>query len=303
MVSLSSSLIRIKKCIFIKFDDIKQPYPAMIKQIGLALYLTCFAYLTAFSQATDFKAGSQYVGLSQAAVTQSSHWATFYNQAALSGVDQLAFGFYAERKFGLKHLNSGAISLAYPFKKWGTVGFSFYQFSHGNGYSQQKYGLALSRSFGENVSAGIQFDAFNTFIREYGSQWEILGEASLLFKLNEQMKAGLHVFNPTSRNWDSEHKKESPPAVNPGLSYQFSEKATLHLAVNKRIAYATRLKAGLSYSPVESLQLQAGVRSDPISYAFGVRYQWRWLMVNMAFRFHGQLGMTPALSTNYKQPE
>ncbi len=268
-------------------------------------YLLFFILVSPFSHGggINYLAGSQQMGLSYAAITQSSHWATFYNQSELSRIEQFSLGFYAERKFGIKALNAGAFSMAYPIDGVGAIGLSFYQFSNGPQFSQQKYGLALSRSFGDKVSAGLQFDAFNTHIQEYGSEWDIIAEAGLSVKLNDQIKTGIHVFNPTAQKWKANGKRETPPTANLGTAYQFSDKATWHLAVEKSISYNTRFKSGLTYNPVSALQLQAGIATAPTSYSFGVQYQWEWLIINMAFNFHQRLGMTPALSTNYTPVE
>ncbi len=249
----------------------------------------------------NYGAGGKYNALSQSGITITDHWANFYNQAALAELENLRFGIYAERKFGIESLNAGALSIAYPINDIGTVGISFHQFSNGPYFGQQKYGLAISRSFGENLSAGLQFDAFNTFIREYGNEWQIMGEASLLFRLNDKIKTAIHVFNPTAQGWEAGGKKETPPTFNLGASYKFSEKVAWHLAFEKSISYDTRFKSGLTYSPVEKLQLQTGVSTAPFSYSFGLRYRWKWLTVNLNFDFHQTLGITPALSTNYIQ--
>jgi len=183
----------------------------------------------------------------------------------------------------------------------GTVGLSFYQFSNGPYFSQQRYGLVLSRQFGEHVAAGLQFDAFNTHIREYGSEWQLIAEAGLLFTLSDRIETGIHIFNPTAQDWQAGGRQEIPPTANVGAAYHFSDKATWHLAVEKSISYNTRLKSGVAYNPVKALQLQVGISTAPVSYAFGIRYRWKWLSINLAFDFHQKLRMTPALGTNYSK--
>lgn len=271
----------------------------MLKKVLAYLFFFLTISTLSYAGGINYLAGAQQMGLSYSAITQISHWGTFYNQAALSGIDKFSFGFYAERKFGIKSLNSGALSMAYPLKGVGTIGVSFYQFSNGSHFSQQKYGLALSRNFGDQVSAGLQLDAFNTHIQEYGSDWQVVAEAGLAFDLSEKIQTGIHVFNPSARSWEVNGKRETPPTANLGAAYQFSDKATWHLAVEKSISYDTRFKSGLTYNPLPALQIQAGIATAPTSYSFGIQYQWEWLTINMAFNFHQRLGMTPALSTNY----
>ena len=269
-----------------------------IRLLLISLFVISIGQPT-YAGGLNYLAGSRQAGLSYAAITSSTHWATFYNQAGLAGVDKFSFGLTAERKFGLKSLNAGALSLAIPVKNAGTIGLSVYQFSHGSYYNQQKYGLAFSRKFGENVSAGLQFDAFNTHIREYGSRWLITGEAGLLFQPDENIEVGLHVMNPTAQGDGNNFDDIAPPTGNLGASYRFSQKATWYMAVEKNVKHTPRFKSGLAYNPLDKLQLQAGIATEPLNYSFGIRYRWQWLTVNLAFSFHQQLGMTPYLGTNY----
>jgi hypothetical protein len=247
----------------------------------------------------NYPAGSRQAGFSFAAITTNSPWATFYNQAALARLDQLQFGLMAERKFGIQALEAGAISAAYPIDKIGTVALSFYQFSNGEAYTQQKYGLALSRAFGDRIAIGMQFDAFSRSITEFEQSWHITGEVGFQFKLNEELTAGFHVFNPVGVNREENFKALTPPTGTLGLGYRFSDKAELHLATQQNIQHPLRFRAGIGYKPVENLELQTGIATEPLNYSVGIGYEWKWLRLNISFQFHQELGNTPYLGANY----
>lgn len=250
----------------------------------------------------NYPAGSRQAGLSFSAITAGSPWAAFYNQASLARLEDFRFGIMAERKFGIQSLDAGAVSAAYPIHKLGTVAVSFYQFSNGEAYNQQKYGLALSRSFGERLAIGMQFDAFSRSIKEFEQDWHLTGEVGFQFKLDEQLTAGLHVFNPVGVNQEENFNKLTPPTGTIGVGYEFSDKAELHLATQQNIQHSTRFRAGIAYQPIQSLELQAGIATAPLNYSFGLGYTWKWLNINLSFGFHRNLGQTPYLSTNY-QPQ
>jgi hypothetical protein len=273
-----------------------------LKSIGLLLLITLIPVARAYSGGVNYPAGSRQAGLAFSAITARSPWATFYNQASLARLEKFRFGVMAERKFGIQSLDAGAFSAAYPFEKLGTVAISFYQLSNGGAYTQQKYGLALSRAFGERLAIGMQFDAFSRSIQEFDQEWHFTGEVGFQFKLNERLTAGLHVFNPVGVNQEEDFTELTAPTGTVGLGYQFSDKAELHLATQQDLQHSTRFRAGIAYQPLESLEVQAGIATAPLNYSFGLGYQWKWLKINLSFGFHRNLGQTPYLSTNY-QPQ
>ncbi len=270
--------------------------------IGFTLLITLLAATNAHSGGVNYPAGSRQAGLSFAAITAEGPWATFYNQACLGRLEEFQFGVMAERKFGIRSLEAGALSAAYPIDKMGTLSLSFYQFTNGETYTQQKYGLALSRAFGDRIAIGMQFDAFSRSITEFEQNWHITGEVGFQFKLNEQLTAGFHVFNPVGVNREENFKALTAPTGTLGIGYQFSDKAELHVATQQNIQHALRFRAGIAYEPVENLELQTGIATEPLNYSVGVGYQWKWLSLNLSFQFHQELGNTPYLGTNY-QPQ
>ena len=272
------------------------------KQPGSILLLLLLPLAAAHSGGINYPAGSRQAGLAFSAITAQSPWATFYNQASLARLEDFRFGVMAERKFGIQSLDAGAFSAAYPFEELGTVAVSFYQLSNGGAYTQQKYGLALSRAFGERLAIGMQFDAFSRSIQEFEQDWHLTGEVGFQFKLDEQLTAGLHVFNPVGVNQQEDFNSLSPPTGTIGVGYEFSDEAEIHLATQQNIQHATRFRAGLGYQPIENLELQAGIATAPLNYSFGLGYRWKWLDLNLSFGFHRNLGQTPYLSTNY-QPQ
>lgn len=183
----------------------------------------------------------------------------------------------------------------------GTFGLSIYQFANGRYFHQQQYGLAYSRKFGERVSAGIQFNALNYFFREFGNQWQVIGEAGLQFKPAENLKIGFHVYNPTATEMDDPSGERLPTVFRAGAGYQVSPKFLWLAEVEKNTVWDYRFKSGIEYQPTEQLSIQGGVATKPVNYSLGLGYQFQWLKVNAGFQFHQRLGGTPSLETNYLQ--
>lgn len=247
----------------------------------------------------NFPAGSRFAGLAHAALTLPDHWATFHNQAALAELQSFSVGFYAQRKFSIKELNAGAISVVKPFKNVGTFGLSFYQFNNSNFFYQQRYGLTYARSFGDRVSAGIQFDAFNTFVRETGNQWDVLAEAGLLFHISEKVDLAAHVFNPTNQQFASYQDEPYPTVFRLGTGFDFSEKLTWLVEGEKPIEQDLSIKNGLEYHPGNNFHLRGGFATKPLKYHFGLGFDFNNFRIDIAFSIHQKLGFTPNLGTNY----
>src|ERR1051326_2889067 len=145
-----------------------------LKLLFLLLLAGVFARAGNENQAYGARAGA----MGNASVTLSDVWSTFNNQAGLGFMKNIGVGTYYEDRFMLKQLSSKAFAFALPVHG-GTFGLSYSSFGY-SAYSENKYGLAFGKSFGENISAGIQMDYLTTHITEnYGSKGTLVAEAGM----------------------------------------------------------------------------------------------------------------------------
>ncbi|HEY6160158.1 MAG TPA: hypothetical protein VI112_03015, partial [Bacteroidia bacterium] len=233
-----------------------------------------------------------------ASVTLSDAWSTFNNQAGLGFMKNIAVGTYYEDRFMLKQLSSKAFAFALPVPG-GTFGLSYSSFGY-SAYSENKYGLAFGKSFGENISAGIQMDYLTTHIIEnYGSKGTLVAEAGMQFKVLKKLTMGVHVYNLTRSKLADYDNERVPTVMRLGLTYKFSDKVFVSVETEKDMDRKSVLKAGAEYMVAKVLYIRAGIASNPSLSCFGFGLNLKGFKIDITATYHSVLGFTPQMGLGY----
>ena len=144
-----------------------------------------------------YRAGARPLALSDAYVSVSDIWSSFYNQAGIAGIDRLDAGIFYESPFLLKELSNMAGSILLPTKT-GTFALSFTQFGK-KSYKEKKLGLAFGKQLGKKLKAGIQFDYFSMTLPENDRAFGFTTfEGGVIFTPIREFTLGAHAFNPVN---------------------------------------------------------------------------------------------------------
>ena len=245
-------------------------------------------------------AGARALGLSNAFVSLTDTWSTFHNQAGIAGLTNVSAGVYYESKFQIDELSLVAGSLVLPAGA-GNFGFSFSQFGKGT-FKENKFGLAFAKQLGDKISAGIQLDYLaQTFPENERSKGFATFEGGIIFRPAEHLFLGGHVFNPILGGIDSPAGKIKMPAVfRLGGHYRFDESVLISFEAEKDTENPAVLKSGIEYLPVKNLALRAGVSGQPVHFTAGMGYNIGNLSADIGFSYHGNLGVTPSVSVQFK---
>lgn len=241
-------------------------------------------------------AGARSLALSNAFVSVSDVWSTFHNQAGLADLSQLSAGIYYESRFSVDLLSLAAGTFVLPTKS-GTFGLSFFQFGKGS-FKENKVGLAFAKQLGESFSAAVQFDYLSqTFPENERAKGFATFETGILYNPTEKLFLGAHVFNPIYGGIETLNGKQKMPVVfRVGGHYKFDEKILWIVETQKDSENPFVLKTGLEFSPVQHLFLRFGVSGKPVNYTSGIGYRVGKVSTDIAFGYHGNLGVTPSVS-------
>lgn len=245
-------------------------------------------------------AGARALGLSNAFVSLTDTWSTFHNQAGIARFSNLTAGVYYESKFQVEELSLVAGSLVLPAGA-GNFGFSFSQFGKGT-FKEDKFGLAFAKRLGNRFSAGIQLDYLaQTFPENERSKGFVTFEGGIIFQPEEHLFLGGHVFNPILGGIDSPAGTIKMPAVfQLGGHYQFDETVLISIEADKDTENRAVLKSGIEYLPVENLALRVGISGQPVHFTAGMGYKIGKLSADIGFSYHGNLGVTPSVSVQFR---
>lgn len=243
--------------------------------------------------------GARSGAIGNASVTLSDEWSTFNNQAGLGFVKKISIGTYYEDRFLLPQLSSKAVAFALPVKG-GTFGLSYSSFGY-SAYGESKYGLAFGKSFGKNISAGIQMDYLNTRISEnYGSKGALTAEVGLQFRAMKKLVIGAHLYNLSRTKLTDYNNERIPTVMRLGLQYTFSEKVFIAVETEKDMDRKALLKVGAEYMVAKVLYIRAGISSNPSLSCFGFGIHLKGFKLDVTSTYHSVLGFSPQLGLAYE---
>ena len=270
----------------------QQNHTIVGKQRFIILAVLLVAAVTAGAQDGNFEA------MANASVMQNGLWSVNNNQAGLADLQRFAVGINYQNRFQLAETSTKSVAAALHTRT-GNFALSFNRFGYSQ-YSENSFGLAYARQFGERVSAGLQFDYLNiNQTSAYGNNGVFLFEVGLQAKPIDNMQVGVHVFNPTKAKMAEYEDERVNTSFRFGANYYFSQIVQLAAEVEKTMQTDLRCKVGLEYQIISNLYLRTGFRSKPNEFCFGAGYTYKGLTFDFAFSTHQYLPMSTQVSLKY----
>ena len=90
-----------------------------------------------------------------------------------------------------------------------------------------------------------------------------------------------------------------PVILRTGGHYDFDNKVTLALEVEKNNLYPLRIKSGIEYNLIERLILRMGFSGKPYNYTGGLGLRFSKFTTDIGFVYHDNLGITPCFSFQF----
>ncbi len=273
-------------------------FRSKIKSCLLIVHFWCTLGLAYAQQYPINKIGGRAVAMSGANACVRDVWAGYHNQAALAFLDGINVGIAFQNSFFVKELSTKAISFAIPTKFF-VFGLNYYHFGYTK-FNENKIGLAFVKKLGKKIAIGGQIDYFYTHIDgEYDNKSTTVGEIGIIAKPVNNLFISAHLFNVWNAKISGNEEQYMPNIVTIGASYIILDKAELHVNVEKDISENILVKTGIEYQLIKQLTIMIGMMGKPVSYSFGLGYNYNALQLNIAFSKHNILGYSPAVSIVY----
>ena len=221
----------------------------------------------------------------------------FANPAGIASLTQKAITLQAENRFLLSALNTVQAGLLLPTSS-GSFGLRLSHFGP-NEYNEQRAALVYGRALSPVWSLGGSIHLQQQRIPEYGNRTQINVSVGLQVQLLPTLLLGAFVHNPIRQEVVAEDEF-SATLVALGVRYQPSEQVALYAEVDKDIDFPARFKAGVDYQLGDFLQLRTGVRTDPVTFSFGIGVPLGdHLLIDIGAWQHQQLGTSPLFNLTY----
>lgn len=266
------------------------------------LLLTLLILILSFAETRaieNHSAGARSRALSDAFVSVSDIWSTFHNQAGIADWKNISAGFYYESRYMVEELSLATGTVLLPVNR-GSFGISFYQFGKGP-FKENKYALAYALPLTDKLKVAVQFDYFSDrFPENERSKGFVTFETGIIYRPAKTLYLGAHIFNPIHAGVETiQGKEKMPTTFRFGGHYQFAEMVMVILEAQKSSETDVIVKSGIEFSPAKNLALRFGVSGKPVNYTAGIGYTIGKLTTDISFGYHGNLGITPAVSLQF----
>ena len=259
----------------------------------------CFAILSVNAFAGDphfMPAGAGQAGMAYVCIMKNDFWSAFHNQALLARAGGVVFGTNYENRFGIPELGTCTSAISVPAERT-AIGVIYSHFGYRD-YNRQMAGLACGLPITENLSAGIQIDYFaERTYGEYSGHQAVTFEAGLLLAINNNIKIGVHLFNPLP---GSLRKRDMVSSLRTGAGIVLGKGIFAGAELEVTTGGSVDLRSGFEYELSRSFWLRGGFRTQHSSFCFGLGYKLKPAIIDISFSTHDKLGITSSVSLTFK---
>jgi hypothetical protein len=252
-------------------------------------FLSCNAFA---GDPFSITAGARQAGMANVCVMNRDLWSSFHNQAGLSFNKSLTIGFNYENRFSINELGTRSAAVIIPAGKVSLGGiYSYFGYSD---FRRQMTGISCGMSLSENIAAGVQIDWFSERTSgEYNNNQMLTCEAGIIITVNENVKLGMHVFNPLP---NSIRKSDMPATLKVGAGVNLSKSLFAGAETVMSTGHKLTIRTGFEYEAGKNLMLRGGFSTENNSFCFGMGYKTKPAVIDFSFATHERLGITSSVS-------
>jgi len=266
----------------------------------LSLAFICilsFVASSLFSQDLQFN-GPVNTALADVKTIDHSYWAVFNNAASLASQANSGVAASYQARFNLEELSTRAISGFYS-GNFGSISGGIMQ-SGFNKSLLSRYLLSYSRSFGNTTSAFLQYNFITHHIEGTDQSSSFYSAFGLQQKLTSEFSMGVLISNVEQSKINYGNVDvDLPSQFSIGLMWTNEEWVKVFAEAEKELNRNPVFKGAVEMAISEFLYLRTGIRGEPVEFTFGAGFNWTRLNIDIAFKYHQQLGVTSIAGISY----
>jgi len=242
--------------------------------------------------------GPQNMALGQIRSIDHSNWAVLTNGANLAFQKKISAGISYQRKFELAALSSRIAAVNYP-NKFGALNGLVIQ-SGLEKSSVSRYGLGYSRSFGQKVAAGVQFNYLVHQIEGAELADAFYASAGVVIQPSPSIHLAAFVQNPEQgsiRHYETDYYLPSLFCI--GVQWSADPHVLILVELEKEQGYPPLYKSGIQFNFKDHVFVRTGISAKPVNFSFGGGFHYKLLVVDVGFVHHTILGLTSSFGLSF----
>jgi hypothetical protein len=265
-------------------------------KISVSVYLVFLSLTVSGGDPYRIPAGAGEAGMEYVCIMKTGFWSSFHNQASLAFNNSLSFGLNYENRFAIKELGTRTVGLTIPAGKT-SIGVIYSSFGYTD-YRREMTGLACGLKLSNKISAGVQVDYFSEKTSgEYDNNQSVTFESGFLFRPDEKIRIGIHLFNPLP---NSLRKTFLPTSIRVGAGTDLNKMLFAGIEAEMSSGNKLIIKTGFEYEAAQKLWLRGGFSTENNSFGFGLGYLSKIAKLDLGFTTHERLGVTSSVSLIFK---
>lgn len=269
----------------------------------LLLILMIFLIASSTIQAAGFErlgvgARAVSMGEAMAAYTANDSSLCYWNPAGISYLDKVLLGYSYMNFFGLDLLYYNYFGFIYPRIDGRDIslGVSLFRVSTSDevsyiDYTENTFLLTLAYLIDQKISFGLNSKVYLVGYSEMAYNYGF--DAGLNYKINDNLKAGLVIYDLTIRKlkWDTGTEETQDPGYRAGIECKLFDDLILtgDIARDNNIS-ELQYFAGGSYLLVRFLRLQAGINyKECLNFATGAGITIPNILIDYSYSMTGRV--------------
>jgi hypothetical protein len=265
-------------------------------KISVSVFLVFLSSSACGSYPYRLSAGAGEAGMGYVCVMKNGFWTSFQNQASLGLNNSFSFGLNYENRFSIMELGTRSAGITIPAGR-ASLGAVYSHFGYAD-FKRDMTGLACGLKLSDKISAGIQIDYFSERTSgEYNKNQSVTCETGLLFLPSENIRIGIHLFNPIP---NSIREKHLPTTLRVGAGTVLNN--LFFAGVEAEMSSGSKLiiRTGFEYEAAKKFWLRGGFSTNNSSFSFGLGYLTKIVQIDIGFLTHEKLGITSSVSLIFK---
>ncbi len=267
-----------------------------MRSLPLAIILF-LAFTLVNAQSTSTLSGAKAQGLAYASSSLFDEWAILNNVAGLAKLETTTMALSYNLNSALPNGNSQALAFSVPLKSLVT---SIGAFSFGDQlYREQVISVGAANTFGL-ASLGVKLNYIQYRAEGFGQKGMLTISMGGIAEITPTFFIGAHIININQPKISDNDDERVPTKLILGVRYNAGKKIFITAELEKDIEYSATYKMGMAYQPQEKFTFRTGFNLNPNAAFFGIGFKHKHILIDYAFEYKMQLGMSNQASLGYQ---